>query len=66
MIVLRDRGYEVVCLSPRIEVVRVTSIPPTQGKKTMENFQFSSAHNIVLKPTSLTNYHFYLRLSSID
>ena len=40
--------------------------PNTQGKKTMENFQFSSAHNIILKATSLTNYHYYLRLACID
>ena len=35
-----------------IEAVGVTSITPNQGKKTMENFQFSSAHNIILKATS--------------
>ena len=40
--------------------------PHTQGKKTMENFQFSSAHHIILKATSLTNYHYYLRLACID
>ena len=100
------RGYAVVCLSPVIEAVGVTSITPhtrgenygnfptficssqglcsclfkscdrggqsykhsphTQGKKTMENFQFSSAHHIILKATSLTNYHYYLRLACID
>ena len=51
------RGYAVVHLSPVIEAVGVTSTTPTQEKKTMGNFQFSSAHNIILKATSPTYYH---------
>ena len=37
-----SQGLPVVCLSPVIEAVGVTSVPPpTQGKKAVENFQIA-------------------------
>ena len=59
----QHRGYAVVCLSPVIEAVGVTSItPPPLTHTRGENY----AHNIIHMATSLINYHYYMRLTPID